>query len=613
MPKKILWLVVSSVMALSLLIAACGPAATTTTPSTAPTSTNPTSVPPTSSVTPTEQPPQQVVAPPSTDTPQYGGTLTIATTANPNLTGFWATQYEQFMAADWTRGPAGANLYNPMAGASGLEDSEMPILAESWQTPKQGVWILNIRKGIHWAKTPFPASAIVNGAELTGQDVVDSFNWQVNQMTKSWIWTSQPKIAAASSINLTGPMQVTILTPLDYLTSWTWLIQGAGYHVVYNTKVEKQLNHQLIYQGTGWPYQEVIATGPWIITDVVSSSYVKQIRNKEYWGTDPVGPGKGNQLPYMDSVVTLTIPDRSTQLAALRTGKIDYMTALTKDEWNREMQLTPRYKWASAFNDTTNNRVFFMRTDKADKPYKDIRVRQALMYATDFNAIKNSYYGGAAEIDVWPTSSNFKATVYTPLNQMPKEVQDLYTYNPDKAKQLLKDAGYPNGFKASVVVTATGSDIDDVSIFKDMWAKSGIDLTLDIKDSSVYSTITGSGNYDDMLYRFNYSNFPQDFYFTSRRGQSSNNLSYYNVDLSDSTIETAFAKTDAAMMVDMPTVYKVLKDLRPYVMLSATAIPRPTPYQYAIWQPWLKNFYGAAATAYKYHWIDLKLKKSLGF
>ena len=610
MSKRFLWTVVSGLMALSLVIASCSPAATPTTPATPTTSATPiATTTPTTTPTPTQEPTQKESVAPTADVPKYGGTLNVAVTTNPRPKDFWT--YEKYLQADWMRGPAGTNEYDPIAGASGFADNAAPGIAESWSMPQPGVWVLNIRRGVRWAQTPFPASAVMNGREVTAADVVWSFNWELGS-PKSWIWVSQPQIAKASSINQTGPWQVTMLTPVDPLTSYVWLIgAGGGYAYLAPREVTEKYSHQLVYQGDGWPYQEAVSTAPFIFTEVVASSYTKQIRNQNYWEKDPVGPGKGNQLPYIDAIVTLTIPDRSTQMAALRTGKIDYMTGFTKEEWQREIQQTPRYKWAKSMSNTTGNRVIFMRTDKQDKPFKDIRVRQALMYATDFNSIKNDYYGGAAEIDVWPVNSNFKSNIYTPLNEMPQSVRDLYTYNPDKAKALLKAAGYPNGFKSSVVVTSVGSDVDDLSIFKAMWAKVGVELVLDIKDSTTYTSIQATKNFDEMLYRFNYSNFPQDFYFTSHRGPSSNNLSFVNVDFSDATIEAAFKKTNDAMIIDMPTVYKVLKELRPYIMESATVIPRPTPYGYSIWNPWLKNFYGAAST--KYHWIDQTLKKSLRF
>jgi peptide/nickel transport system substrate-binding protein len=223
-----------------------------------------------------------------------------------------------------------------------------------------------------------------------------------------------------------------------------------------------------------------------MVAEVVAGTMIKYVKNPDYWAKDLLGPGKGMQLPYIDTLVELSIPDRSTQLAAMRTGRIAYVTGLTRDEKNTELQLNPKLQTAKYLQTTTLTRFISMRTDKKDKPFSDIRVRQALMMATDFNAIKDGYYGGEAEIDVWPLNKNFAASGYVPLNEMPAKVQDLYKYDPEKAKQLLKEAGYPNGFKTSIIVSGQGSDVDDVSIFKDMWAKVGVELVLDVKELTVF-------------------------------------------------------------------------------------------------------------------------------
>lgn len=613
MVKKIIWLLVGGLMALSLLMAACQPAETTPTTPTAPTTpttpTTPTSpTVPTTPTTPTPEKPQQEVV--SADVPKYGGTLSVAITTSPNPKAFWQPWYEQFMGADWTRGAAGSGITDFNAGTTALEDSMMPILAESWEMPDPGVWVLNIRRGVRWQQTGFPAAAVMNGREMTADDVVNSFNWQIKEGNRSWIHVGQPAVAAASTIEKTGPWQVTIKTPVDYLTSWTWIIQGAGYHVVYPYEVAKKYNHQLIYQGEGWPYQEFVSTGPYWIQEVVAGSLIKYKKNPNYWMKDPIGPGQGKQLPYIDTYIELSIPDRSTQLAALRTGKIAYVTALPRDEWQREMKLSPHLKWAKYLQATTLTRFITMRTDKKEKPFADVRVRQALMMATDFEAIKNGYYGGEAEIDVWPLNKNFKGSGYVPLNELPQNVQDLYKYNPDKAKQLLKEAGYPNGFKTSIIVTSAGTDVDEVAIFKDMWAKVGVELVLDVKEATVFNTIQARRQHEEMLYRMMWTTWPMMFYFSSTRGPSTNNLSYINDPPgTDPIVEEAFQKINAAMMVNMPEVYRLMRELRPYLMEQAHVIPRPTPYYYNVWQPWLKNFYGFQSL--RFHWIDEELKKSL--
>ncbi len=89
-----------------------------------------------------------------------------------------------------------------------------------------------------------------------------------------------------------------------------------------------------------------------------------------------------------------------------------------------------------------------MRQDKQDLPYKDIRVRQALMMATDFNGMADVLYGGDAEILVYPISRSFKRA-YMPMEESTGRCpRTIYSYNPEKAKQLLAEAGYPDGFKA---------------------------------------------------------------------------------------------------------------------------------------------------------------------
>ena len=68
-------------------------------------------------------------------------------------------------------------------------------------------------------------------------------------------------------------------------------------------------------------WRNAVGTGPFILTDYLSGSAATLVKNPDYWATDPVGPGQGNQLPYIDGIQYLIIPDVSTRQAALRTGK----------------------------------------------------------------------------------------------------------------------------------------------------------------------------------------------------------------------------------------------------------------------------------------------------
>jgi peptide/nickel transport system substrate-binding protein len=557
------------------------------------------------------------VAPePSAEQPKFGGTVTYRLAGDPTnfdsasqATGgaLVGTVYEQFMGSDWLRGPAGSGVTNYAAGGGSIEDSYGPQIAESWEMPEIGVWLLQIRQGVHWQPVDSEAGRLMGGRELTADDIVSGFERLFNRDGKSpnsWILRGQPRVAESATIEKTGPWEVTIRTPVETMTAFTWIIQGAGFFRVYPPEVVAKYGDL-----TDW--HNAVGTGPYMLVDYVPGSQFRYKKNPAYWGTDPVGPGRGNPLPYVDNVNELIIPDLSTTYAALRTGALDWQGGVTLIDAQTMWKTAPDMEYLRY---GTGMYAIGMRQDKPDKPYSDVRVRQALMLATDFNAIKNDYYGGEAEILNWP--ANPPLIFYEPMEALPESVQELYRYNPDKAKQLLADAGYPNGFKANVVVQSNTSRIDELSIIKDMWAKVGVELELDIKDAGPYAILAGGGMpYEEMLYRvFGGSYFNMHLYQAFTRGPAILNVSHINDPYgTDPYLEDLFNDQDKNLFVDMPRVYEDVKKVNRYVMEKAFVIPLPIPYSYSFWWPWLKNNYGRGMGFLKYAWVDQGLKKSMGY
>ena len=92
---------------------------------------------------------------------------------------------------------------------------------------------------------------------------------------------------------------------------------------------------------------------------------------------------------------------------------------------------------------------------------------------------------------------------------MPQEVKDLFTYNPDKAKQLLAEAGYPNGFTTQIVCTE--SDADFLSVIAADWEKVGVTLQIKQLETGVYNSVARGRTYDQMVYKETTSRgFPYD-------------------------------------------------------------------------------------------------------
>jgi peptide/nickel transport system substrate-binding protein len=604
--KKRLYVIIGCLSIMILILASCNPTST----STSATST-------TSVITTTTKPPTTTTTP--SDKPQYGGTLTLLSGTNWQVfspgagrPGGPPMMWEQVTNADRTRGPAGSNLVDYGNGPTSMEDV-VGCLAEKWSTPDPNTWVLDIRQGVHFAEIPNNAgSALVGGREMTADDVIASLEANRDQ-PKSWSKNAEPALHSNMTIEKTGQWQVTVHLPVNPSTAYLWLMGGGGSGFIWPKEWIPKY-----FENNNWNVQ--VGTGSYYITDFVDNSVLTMERNNNYWDTNPVGLGKGDQLPYIDNIKFLIVQDSSTQLSALRTGKAEMVaTAGTATGFDRDDA-------QSLLNTNSNIKTYKylaypyqvgMRRDKTDLPYDDIRVRKALMMATDMKTIANDLYGGEAEILASPSSPLFP-TCYTPLDKLPADTQELYQYNPDKAKQLLADAGYADGFQASMVVSsALSSGTDMAETLKAMWAKVNVTLDIQIKETGAFSTIWTTRSYDNLMLTQNCGGDNALFVrysFGYFRGQNSYNISYVNDPIgSDPTIETAFQEECKYINADFAKCDQLHKDANVYILSQAFLIPTPAPYQYRMWQPWLKGFNGEGASKHwiQYVWLDQNLKSSI--
>ncbi len=237
------------------------------------------------------------------------------------------------------------------------------------------------------------------------------------------------------------------------------------------------------------------------------------------------------------------------------------------------------------------------------------------MLAIDNQKILDEYYGGEGTLLKWPIiETKVYAGAYVPLEELPASVQELYGYDPEKAKQLLADAGYPGGFKTSIICYNHRVYIDPLSMVKDMWAKVGVELTIEPKEYATFTGIIVNRAYDDMLYPF-YSGIGTYFKAINYTGPGMYNASYVD----DPVLNQARDEMTAAYP-DEARVDQIHRELMPYLLEQVYAIGLPAPYSYRFWWPWVQNYNGESSVGYynagnysKYIWIDQELKKAMGY
>jgi len=517
------------------------------------------------------------------------------------------------MEGDWARGPAGGYGKNETDWLSDNDiwDLKIGFIAESnkWsidEAKNEGTLVYQIRKGIHWGLNPkSEASRLVNGREFTTDDAVYNLKRCITDPLL-YVYGRNVELRTAN-ITKTGPQEITIKLPLSSLASGISRFGDAVYFVPPEV-VAKYTNLQ--------DWRNAVGTGAFMVSEFVPGSSITLIRNPNFWMTDPVGPGKGNQLPYLDGLKMLIIPDNSTRFAALRVGKVDFMPTVTVDDADQTMALVPQLKWKMSPSNQGRGTPCFMRTDKA--PFNDVKVRRAMTMSIDYQTILKNLYKGRGQALTWPYSyvPDYADLVFKGLDdpELPATVKELFSYNVEKAQSLLKEAGYPSGFKTSVLLSsASSAQVDYYAIIKDYWSKIGIDLRLDIRENAAVANIQNARTHEALT---PYTSGPAAAWWQCAKISGElTNLSMLN----DPIINTAVVKIQRTVLDNEKEAKRLYKDLmKTYVLDQAFVVPNVESNYYYFWWPWVKNYSGEYTIGYddpiwpQYIWYDDVLKKSMG-
>lgn len=582
MVKKILWLVVSCLMALSLVMASCGPSA--------------------------EEKEEEGL--PATETPEYGGSLTITFFENQlwdplkgmvvqifnrNIT------HDELLMGDWAKGLAGTGETDWTIGFLGRIDLLKGNLAESWEFRDNETIVFHIRKGVHWQDKDTEAGRFVGGREFTAEDAA----WMINKeftTPGAYMYSTHMPEQRPTSIKALDQYTIEMKVPAA--------AQGAVFIVVTSQMI---FNPPELYEKYGdvndWTRN--VGTGPFMITDYVRGSSATYEKNPNYHLNDPLHPE--NRLPYMDSFKDLYIADPSTKQAAFRTGKIDVLTSMAAVNYEDKELLLKQNPDILVHEYGGGGDVLWGRVDKEELPFRHLKVRQAMNLAIDQPTILEDYYDGHGDLKnfPWPYNSTF-APMSNKLEDMPEDVQMLFSYNPEKAKQLLDEAGYPEGFKTSV--NCETGDVDLMSIVREYLLDVGIDMEINPLEPGVYMSVNRSRDFEEIFYGSGgMSMFP--WKMNSVRIEHFNDFAYWE----DPYTREVYNYVSEWVAKDDVKWTAKLKEWEPFILGQAIGTFLPSPYKYSVWWPWVKNFHGEATmgygddlTWYAYTWVDEDLKKSMG-
>lgn len=282
----------------------------------------------------------------------------------------------------------------------------IPELAKSWEQPDDITYIFYLREGVKFH----------NGREMTADDVKYSFERVLDPDTAAIGVSYYDKIDTMEILD-DYTIKFTLKEPFAPFMGNLTSLYGA---IVPKEFVEEHENLMV----------EACGTGPFKLQEWVPDNRVVLVKNEDYFEEGQ---------PKLDAIEYYVMTDESARLAALRTGNVHLIklpaASLPLVEGNPDINVLPFQ---------TNDYSYLGFNLTLDK-FKDVKVRQAISYALDRQEIIDTVYDGEATISGFVTPAMGRWAI-------DYASKDLYKQNIEKAKQLLADAGYPNGFETTIAV-----------------------------------------------------------------------------------------------------------------------------------------------------------------
>ena len=268
----------------------------------------------------------------------------------------------------------------------------------------------------------------------------------------------------------------------------------------------------------------VVGTGPFTLTEFSPGVSVAVERYEGYWG-EPAN---------VEEIVFRGIESPATRLAELEAGSIDIALNLSPEDY-ASIVANLNLKAVIAQADL---RIGYLGMHQDNEPFSDPRVRQVLAYAIDKQAIVDAFYGDLGAV----------ANEFIPPTLTGRLENDPYPYDPERARELLAEAGYPDGFDTEILVPDSNSSYPDqwniARMVATQLAEVGINATLQSKDFSTYLSDYLEGRFSIIVLRWT-ANLSDPSYISPFFNQvTAARLGYDSPELFDLTSEVQSAPSE---------------------------------------------------------------------
>ncbi|WP_286680870.1 ABC transporter substrate-binding protein [Tepidanaerobacter sp. EBM-49] len=400
-----------------------------------------------------------------------GGTLTIALSATP----------KNLDPIDYTgvyEGNVIINVCDTLVKYDKSLQNIIPAIATEWSvSDDMKTYTFKLRDDVYFQKGKYQ-----DGRKMTAEDVKYSLERSAKE-------SAMNRLSMLDHVDVVSDTEIKAVLKAPnaaFLTALT----DAGNTIVPKEEVE------------GWGDQfglHLVGTGPFKLVDFIKDDSVVLERNEKYWG----------QKPHLDGVVFKFISDINMMANALRTGEIDVATDLVGESINVIKQSDDL-----VLEEVPGLVVSYVYMNMMQGPTADRRVREAIISAVDIDEmVKGIYTWGEAQRGYLPLPPG--SWGYDP------SLESLIpAYNPEKAKQLLTEAGYPNGFETEIHVGNKPARMKMSTIMQNYLKQNlNIDMKIQVSEWGTFSDIASKGKAP--LYGMSWTWYPDPYFFLNQMFHSS--------------------------------------------------------------------------------------------
>lgn len=505
--------------------------------------------------------PTQPASPePSAGGPKYGGTLRLAyimdvSTLDPIKSTSLIDRALPLLYNDGLVKWVGRNDEEPKLA---------PCLATSWDISPDGLtYTFKLREGVRWQNIP-----PVNGREFTSADVKYGIERMMDPESKS------PMALYLYSIkSIETPDKYTLIlktgSPDPGLLGS--LASGMG-----------TVAHEVIEQD-GDASKTIIGVGPFIFEKYTPHVGFTFRKNPDYWD-------KGK--PYVDRVELTYMPDAASRVAAFRAGQID---RLVEGKTNLEL-IKSTVKDAQFIPGVQLTGSAFIPSLKyPDKPWANKKVRQALQYAIDYDGLINAVLNGQG------SRTDYLSPSFVDYGARP--VSELPQYDKEKAKAMLAEAGYPDGFKATFIqhtsrLDAWGGAVEPLTA---MFKEVGVDCDIRPMQQTEFVSTHRSGDYEfsTMVVICAQPELDSNLTYMYMTGAPYNRARYSNPKVDELLQQQRVAFTN------IPERQRITRQIMEILHEDVPIIPLYYQWDTHITQPWVKGWDNAADPNTGFAWQAL--------